>query len=429
MALHSLDAMAAGELRDPVEHGFFRYATRRDWSAPHYEKLLDDNARLALLYLDAFAFTGRAAYAEVAAGTLDYLTTVLRAPDAPVFFGSQDADEHYYGYDAAGRDRCRSSRDQPHRVRRRQRARRTRPSARRALLDRPDAAGRGPRHDRALGAAATDATGWPTTWAARSTDCSPTRRRWPPRCSTPTRSPATAPTWRALACSPTGPSSACGCPTDGSPTDPGDEAAPAGVGAAPFRCSTAAPRWPTPSPASLPWAACRLSRGGGPGAHCLPHEAAAAGPQRRRGLSRSSGSPTTRLTSWSSAAAAMRRPARSCAPACASPTLALRAAPRPRRRRRGHRPRGLHRRDRRRRPSSASPASAYPLPPTRPSARLVARTAPRLKRKVPGRRSGPAGRLPAEDGFVGGHILVDDDPLTPRPRAAADTDQKARCAC
>ena len=106
MALHSLDAMAAGELHDPVEHGFFRYATRRDWSAPHYEKMLDDNARLALLYLDAFAFTGRAAYAEVAAGTIDYLTTVLGAADAPLFFGSQDADERYYGYDAAGRDRA-----------------------------------------------------------------------------------------------------------------------------------------------------------------------------------------------------------------------------------------------------------------------------------------------------------------------------------
>ena len=105
MTLHSLDAMAAGELHDAVEHGFFRYATRRDWSAPHYEKMLDDNARLALLYLDAFAFTGRAAYAEVASGTLDYLTTVLGAPDAPLFFGSQDADEQYYGYDAADRDR------------------------------------------------------------------------------------------------------------------------------------------------------------------------------------------------------------------------------------------------------------------------------------------------------------------------------------
>ena len=106
MTLHSLDAMAAGGLHDAVEHGFFRYATRRDWSAPHYEKMLDDTARLALLYLDAFAFTGRAAYAEVASGTLDYLTTVLGAADAPLYFGSQDADEQYYGYDAAGRGRA-----------------------------------------------------------------------------------------------------------------------------------------------------------------------------------------------------------------------------------------------------------------------------------------------------------------------------------
>ena len=103
MARHSLDAMAAGELHDPVEGGFFRYATRRDWSTPHFEKLLDDNARLALLYLDAFACTGRAAYAEVALGVVAYLTAVLAAPDAPVFFGSQDADEHYYACDAAGR--------------------------------------------------------------------------------------------------------------------------------------------------------------------------------------------------------------------------------------------------------------------------------------------------------------------------------------
>jgi hypothetical protein len=105
MALHSLDALAAGEIHDAVEHGFFRYATRRDWSAPHYEKMLDDNARLALLYLDAFAFTGRAPYADIAAAVIDYLTTVLQVPGAPLFFGSQDADEHYYSYDAVGRAR------------------------------------------------------------------------------------------------------------------------------------------------------------------------------------------------------------------------------------------------------------------------------------------------------------------------------------
>ena len=160
MALHSLDAMAAGELHDAVEQGFFRYATRRDWSAPHYEKLLDDNARLALLYLDAFAFTGRAPYAEVAAGVIDYLTTVLRAPDAPVFFGSQDADEHYYSYDAAGRGRVPvKPAHRPHRVRRRQRARRARPAARRdpARAARPARRRRSPRPTTS-GTAATDAT-------------------------------------------------------------------------------------------------------------------------------------------------------------------------------------------------------------------------------------------------------------------------------
>ncbi len=101
--LHSLDAMAAGGLCDPVEHGFFRYATRRDWTVPHFEKLLDDNARLALLYLDGFAWSARPAYATVAADTIEYLTTVLRAPGTPVFRASQDADERYYGLDSGGR--------------------------------------------------------------------------------------------------------------------------------------------------------------------------------------------------------------------------------------------------------------------------------------------------------------------------------------
>ena len=45
--------MAGGDLYDRVAGGFFRYATQRDWSVPHYEKMLEDNARLASLYLDA----------------------------------------------------------------------------------------------------------------------------------------------------------------------------------------------------------------------------------------------------------------------------------------------------------------------------------------------------------------------------------------
>jgi uncharacterized protein YyaL (SSP411 family) len=107
----TLDAMADGGLYDRAEDGFFRYATRRDWSAPHYEKMLEDNAKLAQLYLTAAQrYGGLVAsehahhrYADVAAGVIRYLTTVLWLPAAAAFAGSQDADEHYYSLDLDAR--------------------------------------------------------------------------------------------------------------------------------------------------------------------------------------------------------------------------------------------------------------------------------------------------------------------------------------
>lgn len=111
----TLERMARGGLRDGVAGGFFRYATCRDWSVPHYEKMLEDNARLAALYLEAAVMAhGRAdgdgsrlgpykLYREVATATLDYLLTTMWRDDPPSFGGSQDADEQYYALDAAGR--------------------------------------------------------------------------------------------------------------------------------------------------------------------------------------------------------------------------------------------------------------------------------------------------------------------------------------
>lgn len=72
-AQRTLAAIAASPLRDPVEGGFFRYATRRDWSEPHYERMLYDNA----LLLEAYA---RAGLEEPAAGIVDFLGAVLRVP-------------------------------------------------------------------------------------------------------------------------------------------------------------------------------------------------------------------------------------------------------------------------------------------------------------------------------------------------------------
>jgi len=105
----TLERMAGGGLYDHVAGGFFRYATRRDWSVPHYEKMLEDNARLAGLYLEAAVLAGGdgpgggALYRDAAAGTIDYLLSTLWRTDPPAFGGSQDADEHYYSLDAAAR--------------------------------------------------------------------------------------------------------------------------------------------------------------------------------------------------------------------------------------------------------------------------------------------------------------------------------------
>jgi uncharacterized protein YyaL (SSP411 family) len=105
----TLEAMARGALHDDVAGGFFRYATQRDWSVPHYEKMLEDNARLIRLYLEASLYAtehdlGDAdVYLRVAEDSIGYLLATLWRDDVPAFGGSQDADEHYYLLDAGGR--------------------------------------------------------------------------------------------------------------------------------------------------------------------------------------------------------------------------------------------------------------------------------------------------------------------------------------
>jgi len=99
----TLDGMRNGEMFDRVEGGFFRYATARDWSAPHYEKMLADNADLVWLYLSASVVLGRDDYAETARAVLDYTLLNLLDEEQRGFYGSQDADENYYHRDKGGR--------------------------------------------------------------------------------------------------------------------------------------------------------------------------------------------------------------------------------------------------------------------------------------------------------------------------------------
>lgn len=91
----TLGAMAEGGVYDTVEGGFFRYSVTRDWSEPHYEKMLEVNIGLLRNYLNAYALLGERRYREVAEGILRYVEKVLRDPKGG-FYGSQDADEDYY---------------------------------------------------------------------------------------------------------------------------------------------------------------------------------------------------------------------------------------------------------------------------------------------------------------------------------------------
>jgi uncharacterized protein YyaL (SSP411 family) len=87
----TLDAMAAGGIRDPVGGGFHRYSTDPRWETPHFEKMLYDNAQLAALYLEAGRALDEPRYARVATDTLDFVVREMQGKDGE-FYASIDAD-------------------------------------------------------------------------------------------------------------------------------------------------------------------------------------------------------------------------------------------------------------------------------------------------------------------------------------------------
>ncbi|MBI3521513.1 MAG: thioredoxin domain-containing protein [Chloroflexi bacterium] len=102
--LHTtLRAMASGGMYDAVEGGFFRYATTRHWAVPHFEKMLEDNAELLAVYAEAHRTFPDAGYDRIVRDVIRWMDTVLWSGHDEAFAGSQDADEHYYTLDAAGR--------------------------------------------------------------------------------------------------------------------------------------------------------------------------------------------------------------------------------------------------------------------------------------------------------------------------------------
>jgi uncharacterized protein YyaL (SSP411 family) len=91
MVLKTLDAMARGGIRDQLAGGYHRYSTVRDWSIPHFEKMLYDNAQLAEAFVLAFEVTGDPRWKAEAEATFAFVAKTLTTADG-LFDSALDAE-------------------------------------------------------------------------------------------------------------------------------------------------------------------------------------------------------------------------------------------------------------------------------------------------------------------------------------------------
>ncbi len=91
MNLQTLRKMAAGGIHDHLGGGFHRYSVDALWHVPHFEKMLYDQAQLAVAYLDAFQITHDPEFEKVARDILDYVRRDMTAKEGG-FFSAEDAD-------------------------------------------------------------------------------------------------------------------------------------------------------------------------------------------------------------------------------------------------------------------------------------------------------------------------------------------------
>lgn len=89
--LFTLEAMAARGLRDHLDGGFFRYCVDGDWTIPHFEKMLYDNAQLLPVYAEAASRSGRSSLATAAEGIVAWLDAEMLQENG-AFSASIDAD-------------------------------------------------------------------------------------------------------------------------------------------------------------------------------------------------------------------------------------------------------------------------------------------------------------------------------------------------
>jgi uncharacterized protein YyaL (SSP411 family) len=105
MVLKTLDEMAMGGIYDHVGFGFHRYSVDKNWLVPHFEKMLYDQALIAMLYTEVYSATGRAEYKKIAQQIYEYVIRDMTNVDGG-FYSAEDADSegvegkfYYWTYD------------------------------------------------------------------------------------------------------------------------------------------------------------------------------------------------------------------------------------------------------------------------------------------------------------------------------------------
>jgi len=80
MTLNTLRAMERGGIHDQLGGGFHRYSTGATWLVPHFEKMLYDQAQLAIVYTEAYQITHDRFYADTTRNILDFALREMQQP-------------------------------------------------------------------------------------------------------------------------------------------------------------------------------------------------------------------------------------------------------------------------------------------------------------------------------------------------------------
>lgn len=91
MVEKTLESMHKGGIYDHIGFGFSRYSTDRKWLIPHFEKMLYDNALLAIAYLEVYQATKKSEYADIAKEIFTYVLRDMTSNEGG-FYSAEDAD-------------------------------------------------------------------------------------------------------------------------------------------------------------------------------------------------------------------------------------------------------------------------------------------------------------------------------------------------